>query len=167
MGYRLAPWPLTLDDLEATYFKIITIILKYFDNGAWNIYNVQHWADTRSIERISCLLGGFTTNIATKRECLRDETRYGQAEKSFSSAKGSPTCSQNLITFGSSLANTNCMHGAWRGRSYCNCLALVSCLVISTIILTSEARLLCFHARLWRSYGPSLHLLSFFAVYNF
>ena len=36
MGFRLPPLPLTLDDLDPSQFKGITIILKYFDNGVWN-----------------------------------------------------------------------------------------------------------------------------------
>ena len=36
MGFRLAPLTLTLDDLEPTQFKVITITVKYFDNGVWN-----------------------------------------------------------------------------------------------------------------------------------
>ena len=36
MGFRLARWPLILDDFEPTYFKAITITVKYVDNGVRN-----------------------------------------------------------------------------------------------------------------------------------
>jgi len=36
MGFRLGPWPSNLNDPELSYFKVITVTVKYFDNDVWN-----------------------------------------------------------------------------------------------------------------------------------
>ena len=87
MGFQLGPWPLTLDDPEPSQFKIIKITrVKYFENGdryddgvngsrignhPWSnisimVYGIQqHWADTCSIERISCSLIYLSLTVCT------------------------------------------------------------------------------------------------------
>jgi len=36
MGFRLGPWPLTLDDPEPSYFKVITVTVKYYNKCVLN-----------------------------------------------------------------------------------------------------------------------------------
>ena len=49
MGFRLAPIPLTLDGPSSWSLRLSNISI--------TVYGMQqHWADTRSIERISCYM---------------------------------------------------------------------------------------------------------------